>query len=208
MLYVHYVGGPYGGITKAMHSPSQELDHKYSLRFVFKRNHDNDAHYIALHASLLDCDDEIVNMYRHYQITTGLKYKTQTDTLYDELTGFSIVMEAVLAFSLGGASVEESISVNLESKDLSRLVEIMLETIEYNLEHDDWSMLDCDICGTPFSSSAVPTVAMAILRIKSYVVHLNDNHFLPREEIADALDKMHDKGMINLVITHPNPDRG
>lgn len=40
------------------------------------------------------------------------------------------------------------------------------------------------------------------------IQHLNDKHQWTREKIADWLDELHDTGIINLVLTNPNPDRG
>jgi hypothetical protein len=40
------------------------------------------------------------------------------------------------------------------------------------------------------------------------VQHLNDHHRWTREQIADWLDILHDSGVINLVLTNPNEDRG
>jgi len=44
--------------------------------------------------------------------------------------------------------------------------------------------------------------------IWSVVQHINDTHRWNREAIADWLDTLHDSGVINLVLTNPNEDRG
>ena len=45
------------------------------------------------------------------------------------------------------------------------------------------------------------------LNVADYIFHLNDVHGMPREEIADRLDKLHDAGIIDLTITSKDPDR-
>jgi len=45
------------------------------------------------------------------------------------------------------------------------------------------------------------------LRVSDFIFHLNDDHHMSREEIADRLDKLHDDGIIDLTIISNNPDR-
>ena len=39
------------------------------------------------------------------------------------------------------------------------------------------------------------------------IIHLNDSHYWSREKIADWLDEMHDKGIVDLTLTSPHSDR-